>query len=77
MKNYKSDYQDTNSNQESQKEIFLGNFSRRSRNALVAVGVCDRVTLQKSIASGEIFSFPRLGLSGLREVVVWAWVNRS
>lgn len=77
MRNQKSDYQNSDSNQECQKEIFLENFSRRSRNALVAVGVCDRVTLQKSIASGEIFSFPRLGLSGLREVVVWAWVNRS
>lgn len=77
MKSHGSDYQYSNSNQKSQKELFLENFSRRSRNALVAVGVCDRVTLQKSIASGEIFSFPRLGLSGLREVVVWAWVNRS
>lgn len=77
MKNHKSDHQNSDANQESQKEIFLENFSRRSRNALVAVGVYDRVTLQKSIASGEIFNFPRLGLSGLREVVVWAWVNRS
>lgn len=60
-----------------EKNEFLDNFSRRSRNALAAFEILDKSRLEDSIETGELFKVPRLGLNGLREIITWAWRNKK
>lgn len=58
-------------------DIFLNNFRLRTKNALANAGINNQYQLDCIISNGNIFKIPCLGISGIKEVIIWSWRLRK
>ncbi|WP_339559288.1 hypothetical protein [Comamonas sp. MYb396] len=77
MRKFKSQKNTLTASVRSDNCKFLMNFSSRTRNALAGEGIQNQEAIDEWIESGKIFAMPKLGLCGLREVIIWSWRNRA